>query len=587
MKKKNLQRTMALALTGIMAMGALAGCGGKSNDTQTTNNTTGTSSGTTTNNSTGTDASSTNTSSTDNTTSAVAGIDGWEAFADNVTLQIPVYDRGDAGNGCSDVKNNYWTKWVQENFGDKYNITVEFIPITRNAVMNDYAMLAAANDLPTILMEYDYDKLATWQAEGYLQPYDMEQFKTIAPTFYQTMVDEGIDIYTQLEGDDYLLLGKRPYGNTNYTFLTWYRLDWLKEAGFDKFPANNTELLELYAKLVENGHEAPLSGNKVQGMGVDQNYGYRDYPQDEVIWATAGDYQIPALSTEAQKRFLKWENKIYNDGYKNQEYYLRDATETEADFINGKAFQWSGYVSSTMNVLNSFYETNPDGELAIMICDSKWAQDPTWGSSNSYRPTNVFGAMSAFANDATQDEMKAAMMYMEWMSQEDVLFTMTWGEEGINYTVGDDGNPVAVADQKGLEQQQGHNNNVDYWMIVTAAKSFGNIEKDIAAITPQGVPQDFYQQILDNYKGQLALYESGYANSDALFASVPAAVSEYGQTLYDLYPEYRDQLTMCSPDEFDALYDELSQKYLDAGYQEVLDQRKEVYESGLTTKLPK
>lgn len=591
MKKKNLQRTMALALTGIMAMGALAGCGGKSDDAPATNNNTSTTdtsstSTTTDNNNVATDASS-NTSSTENATSAVAGIDGWEAFAENVTLQIPVYDRGDAGNGCSDVKNNYWTKWVQENFGDKYNITVEYIPITRNAVMNDYAMLAAANDLPTILMEYDYDKLATWEAEGYLQPYDMEEFKTIAPTFYQTMVDEGIDIYTQLEGDDYLLLGKRPYGNTNYTFLTWYRLDWLKEAGFDKFPANNTELLELYAKLVENGHEAPLSGNKVQGAGVDQNYGYRDYPQDEVTWATTGDYQIPALSTEAQKRFLKWENKIYNDGYKNKEYYLRDATETEADFINGKAFQWSGYVSSTMNVLNSFYETNPDAELAIMICDSNWAQDPTWGSSPSYRPTNVFGAMTAFANDATQDEMKAAMMYMEWMSQEDVLFTMTWGEEGINYTVGDDGNPVAVADQKGLEQQQGHNNNVDYWMIVTAAKSLGNIEKDVAAITPQGIPQDFYQQILDNYKGQLALYESGYANSDALFASVPAAVSEYGQTLYDLYPEYRDQLTMCAPEEFDALYDELSQKYLDAGYQEVIDARKEVYDEGLTTKLPK
>ena len=50
--------------------------------------------------------------------------------------------------------------------------------------------------------------------------------------------------------------------------------------------------------------------------------------------------------------------------------------------------------------------------------------------------------------------------------------------------------------------------------------------------------------------------------------------------------DLRDQLTMCKPEEFDALYDELSQKYLDAGYQAIIDERKEAYEAGLSTKLP-
>ena len=31
-------------------------------------------------------------------TDTVAGIDGWEPFADQVTLRVAVYDRGDAGN---------------------------------------------------------------------------------------------------------------------------------------------------------------------------------------------------------------------------------------------------------------------------------------------------------------------------------------------------------------------------------------------------------------------------------------------------------------------------------------------------------
>ena len=146
--------------------------------------------------------------------------------------------------------------------------------------------------------------------------------------------------------------------------------------------------------------------------------------------------------------------------------------------------------------------------------------------------------------------------------------------------------PVAVGDQSGLEEQQGHNNNVDYWMVVTASKSFGDIEKDIAAINPQGLPQDFYDDILANYKGQLALYEAGYANVDCLFGGALEAVTENGTALKEeVYPEYRDQLVMCAPEEFDALYDELSQKYLDAGYQDVIDERQAMFDAGNTTKL--
>ncbi len=577
MKKKVLHRAMATALVGVMAMGTLAGCGGSSDSAESAAEETTDSADS---------AAEESTEAAEESTAAAAGMDGWEPFAEQVTLQIPVYDRGSSGNGCSDVVNNYWTKWVQENFGDAYNINVEYVGITRSDVMTDYAMLAAGQDLPTICMEYDYDKLATWQADGYLQTYDVDTVKSIAPTYWQNMVDNGNDAYTKLDGEDYLLLGYRPYGNTTYTFCTFYRQDWLEEAGYTEYPTgNNTELLKLYAKLVENGHKYPLSGKKVSGAGIDQNYGYRDYPQDETTWATTGDYQIPALSTEAQRRFLKFENELYNDGYYNPEYYLRDASEAEADFINGEAFTWSGYVSSSMNVLNSFYDANPDGKLGIAITPSTFEQDETWGSSAAYRPGTNFGMMIGFANDATEDEMKAAMMYLEWLSQPENLFTMQWGIEGVNFNYDENNDPVQVADQTGLEEQQGHNNNVDYWCAVTAVKTLGSIEKDIKAVTPQGIPQDFYDQILAYYEGQVALYEDGKANSDCLFATSLESVTEYSQTLYDLYTEYRDKLTMCSKEEFDSLYEELSQKYLDAGYQEIIDERQAALDNGQTTRL--
>ena len=80
-------------------------------------------------------------------------------------------------------------------------------------------------------------------------------------------------------------------------------------------------------------------------------------------------------------------------------------------------------------------------------------------------------------------------------------------------------------------------------------------------------------------------YKYGKANSDCLFATAIDAVTEYNQTLYDLYTEYRDKLTMCPKDQFDSLYEELSQKYLDAGYQEVIDERQAALDAGNTTRL--
>ena len=576
MKKK----VLATLLSVSMVMGIVA-CG--SSETATTTTEGGDAQQTTESTETTAEAGTEASAATE--AAAGAGMEAWEPFAETVSIKIPVYDRGDNGNGASDVENNYWTKWVQDNFGAAYNIDIQYVGITRSDVMTDYAMLAAGQDLPTVCMEYDYDKLATWESDGYLQPYDIEQFAQIAPTYYQTMVDSGNINYTQFEGEDYLVLGFRPYGNTTYTWGTFYRQDWLEEAGFTEYPQTTTELLELYAKLVENGHEYPLGGTKVSGAGIDQNYGYRDYPQDELTWCTTGDYQIPALSTEAQKRFLKLQNELYNDGYINPEYYLRDASEAISDFVNGKAFIWSGYISSTMDTLVALYDNEPDAKLGLVVNSGTFTQDDTWGSNNSYRPGSNIGMMIGFSNSATEDQMKAAMMYLEWLSQPENLFTMTWGIEGVNFNYNEDGDPVAVGDQTGLEEQQGHNNNVDYWCAVTAVKTLGSIEKDIAAIAPQGLPQDFTADILANYNGQVALYEAGYANSDCMFAQALESVTEYNQTLYDLYAEYRDKLTMCSKDEFDALYDELSQKYLDAGYQEVIDEREQLLNDGLATHL--
>ena len=107
----------------------------------------------------------------------------------------------------------------------------------------------------------------------------------------------------------------------------------------------------------------------------------------------------------------------------------------------------------------------------------------------------------------------------------------------------------------------------------------------IKADTPQDLPQNFTDDIIQYYYDRLAIADQ-YGLSDCQFSVVIAAQSEYQNTLGELYKEFRDALTMCKPEEFDAMYEDYAQQYADQGYQEVVDERLEAFQAGNSTKLP-
>lgn len=580
MKKKSLQKTLAFALAAAMSFGTLAGCGSGGGSTESASSTE-----TSAENSTGTTAEAESTAAAE-TASANAdaaeggGMDSWEPFAENVTLQVPVYDRG--LDGVPDVSNNYWTQWIQENFGDPWNITVEFVPITRNDAMTDYALLASAGTLPTMLMEFDYPKLAQWANDGYLTTFDMNEFAAVAPTYYNRMVELDQLQYSAMEDETYFVFAERPYSNTNYSYQVFVRMDWLEQVGYDHVPSTREEYLDAMQKIMDAGIcEHPdgawmLTGN----AGPDQNDAFRTYPLDEREWAMYGDYNIVAMSWNANKELLRAKNEEYSLGITNPEYYVTDTETAKANFVNGKSYWYGGYISGNMDFLTAFYEQNPDGKLAIQPADYQY------GTSCAYRAENPFGIIVGFSSTATEDQIRAAWMYLEWMSQDDVLFTLQWGLENENYTLDENGNPVGVGDYNG-DYTQGYNNNADYVAPVTASRILGDPEADIRASFPTNLPQtdELVDQILTYYNTRVEQAEEGLAIVPCMFATVINAETEYRDSLASLYVQYRDELTMCDPDDFDTLYDQRAQEYLDAGYQAIIDERGEAYDNGLTTKL--
>ena len=585
MRRKAFQKVLAIAAAAVMAVGTLAGCG----SSETAESTAAAEAPA---EEAATEAAEGETEAaaeaaegeTEAAAEAGGGMDSWEAFAENVTLQVPVYDRG--VEGVPDVVNNYWTQWIQENFGDQWNITVEFVPITRNDVMTDYALLASAGTLPTMLTEFDYPKLAQWANDGYLTPIDMDAFAAVAPTYYNRMVEQNQLDYTAINGDTYFVMGESTYYDTAHTWQVFVRMDWLEQVGYDHVPETREEYLDAMQKIMDAGIcEHPGGGSMLTGLGSDQNHSYRTLPQDEAEWAMYGDYNIVSLGWEPNKKLIKDKNEEYNLGIMNPEYYVTDSQTEQANFVNGGQYAYGGYISASMDWLTSFYDQNPDAKLAVVPAAAGLAG--SYGETAAYRANNPFGVIVGFSSGASEDEIKAAWMYLEWMSQEDVLHTLQWGIEGENYTVDENGNDVSVSGYTG-ECQQGYNNNGDYTSVVTNARITGDPEIDIRGSFPQDLPQseELVEQIIQYYNDRVELAAQGMAIVDCQFYTAIEAESDYRDTLSALYTQYRDELTMCDPAEFDALYDQRAQEYLDAGYQAIIDERLAAYEAGQTTKLP-
>jgi len=512
--------------------------------------------------------------------SGAAGIDGWTAFENRVTLRVPVYERGVAGLPPTD--NHYWTQWIQTNFGDVWNVDVEFVLIPRWEQIMTYNLLMAANNAPTIFMEYDYPILALWAYEGALAEIDLDFFAHVAPNYFQGMADRGQLIYTDIGGRTHLILSERPFHNTPMFHYNFYRMDWLRQVGFDSPPTSREEFVEAVTLIMDAGivdnPPVPFTLPHQAFAGLTGGWGNREFPINEEEWAMHSSLTTTPVNWEPTREWVRHMNEDFHRGFFSQEFELREGADDEADFIAGRLLRHGGFMSPNVAWLNSFFELNPGAELAIgRVHDDHQA-----------RSDNPFGAIIGFSSAASDDEVRAAMMYMEWMLQPEVLFTLQHGHYGHTWSYGDDGRIVIDTAYEGPSRFH-FNANVDLWMIIMASRVTGTPEESIRAHAPQGLPQDFTYQMLDAFSYIQAAADADRIYPDVFFSVPIPAEALYGGNggvLHGVMNEWLSRLVRVDPAEFDALYDQFEAAYLAAGYQSIIDQRLEAFRAGNSTRLP-
>lgn len=457
-----------------------------------------------------------------------------------ITIRIPVYDRGYED---WDVTDNDYTDWVQQEFGDKNNIQVEYVAISRSMEVNHYMQLLASGTAPDIIFHYDMPQMMNYYSEEVLQGLDLRELEQYAPSYWEKLSDT-ISTYGNVDGRPYYFFAERPEA---YNYVTLIRKDWLEVVGME-MPTCLEELNEVLTAWRDAG--LGNGGGKLLMDSFIYDYPFRDAMEDEKERALYSDLSVAALPWEPTHQYLKNLNYQYNHDLIDKEFYLNmDEASTYHDFVTGKSGIFEFYISSESHVMDDLLEHCPDAEVAYM---PKCAESPK-GYMPYARAYWPFGIIMGMNRETTEEERIAVWMYLEWLSREENLFVMQNGVEGHTMS---------------------QNKNKDYWCLVTESAKEENEQRTHQANVKNWAPTGYEYIIEDSYRDYQAM--APYRTQDVLFDTPLASVAKYRAELREKWIALYIKCVMAPEGEFEAVYQEACEEYMDAGYREILEEKKRV-----------
>ena len=490
---------------------------------------------------------------------------------DWTTLRVEMYDRSIAG---FNVEDNWQLDYIQENFGDPNQITVEFVPASRWDEGTILSRWLQSGTAPDICLTYGTDLLQQYIDMGGILALD------------DLLAEYGQDV-TAFLGDDVLQYGQFDAGNGKEQYYLparriivatqsmYIRQDWLDALDM-KIPTN---VEELYAYLIA-AKEQNLGGERTIPFSSDlyeedpfygwiyQMDSFIDYSQvTEEDWVSHFEfhYLLPGA-----KEAIRWMNKFYNEGLVTDYFGLANSDQTDADRVMGYDGFWVGNWDSGWRMEMSYsqdLEKNVPG-ASWVACDAFKSKDGT-----TLHETYTAAGQAIFIPATTNEETAiAAIKYLNWMAQPENLFALQNGEMSHNYT---------TVDENGIPTDLKNINDVEDAYKIHALDAvpicngyyYGSDELNYTA-TANGFPG--YENAVAN---SLVVANSGAYEPISFTRTIQARV-DYGSTVISKEAELLVQAVTCKPEEFDVVWDEYTQAILDVGGQAIIDEQRAAYQEG-------
>ena len=497
-------------------------------------------------------------------------------FAETRKITVEIYDRGN--DGGSDPENNLYTEYIKKGMLEDHNVEVTFKKVPRWTEVDEINNLLAAGDAPDICVTYSYPTIQTYANMGAvidLAEY-VDKYKNDLPNLWNWLGDTNINWDRDPKtGNLWAIEAKLAVSNRVITFV---RQDWLDKLGLQA-PTNKAEFEEMLVAFKDNAETLlGKDASKMVPYSVSYDVGWRAATLIESFIDPAisdREYYINGfddrkLTQNGTKEGVRLLNKWYNEGLMWDdfaEYGSGDSTEDDmmkAGFVGAFTHNWDYPYRNGEDSINANLKRNV-GEDAKFV-----AIDCFEGPTGKYTKFVSGPIDRKVFFPSTNDEPLASMLYLDWISDPEHIQYLQIGDEGVTHTVTEDG-AIAVQAATG-DAIQNSGMNIDYTITCNGLKLMTeDLTNKSRALNYVGIPAD---EVLKAHV---------IANTDLKVGknvNVGAIEAEegIGDTLSSKRDIVYDKAVVASPDQFDAVWDEGITDYLNAGGQDIIDERTEKWE---------
>jgi putative aldouronate transport system substrate-binding protein len=468
-----------------------------------------------------------------------------------VELKVEVFDRATPGY---QPDNNYWTRWIQKQFGTPNNIKMKFIPVIRLQEIDKLNILMASNDAPDIVFTYDLFTVYNYVRYGGLTELTAplnKYGKRLKKYLGKDVLKAGV-----FNGRQYAIPSKRAlYGALN----GFIRKDWLDKLGLP-LPKTTQEWYRTMKAFKEK--DPGKMGSRTIPFGLLTDV-------QNIIWSsrllldsfkkkmTVNESKyLPDWLMPGFKDGMRFMNKLYNEGLISPEFALdKDSATYKKDIQQGRI----GYF---INNFDFPYRITPGlvTELKKNVPGAQLVPCDPFVNSRGKHYKMVYDKYGFYILIPKSSKRVAeAIKYLNWMAKPAVRDFLVNGKKGIHYKKLRQGVPVniLVDGPKRLT--------TDIALIVNG-KDFGNTKKNIRA-GAFGCP-GFEKEWIQSYKMSV----SGDTYQIPKYPIESEA--KLKRSLYEKEAEIFVKSLVVKPAEFDRTYDRLVREYLKMGGQRVINDRK-------------
>ncbi|UVI32810.1 extracellular solute-binding protein [Paenibacillus spongiae] len=417
-----------------------------------------------------------------------------------VKLRVMIYDRGNTPEGMK-LTEAPLVKWAQEQV-KPLGIDLEMVGVPRGEAESKLNVWLASGEAPDIIYSYDSNTLFKYAEQGGL--WELDELLEKYGSQIKTNNQKALDLAGVYKGKRYAIPAIRanPFGGPTIKI----RQDWLDKLNM-KAPTTADELYTVLKAFKEKDpgnvgkdkvvpYAFPAIGkafmyNLSGAFGVSPQLVGNGTDMYGGVWLD-GKY-VSNIASPGARDMFKFLNKLYKEGLIPKEF----GTD-----VNNQ--QFNQYIAQGVA---GFMENN-DSSLASTdssrgaVPEARWVPvEPLIGPDGKrYAAGSADYGMLIMVPKASKEEQAiAAMKYLNWMADPDVILTMQSGIEGVHRKKAEDGSWENIDQDKTAKEVAWYAGPGDLSLIQQGQPKMTYEQLKNAAIKSEVFDPEYYATTITNW----------------------------------------------------------------------------------------